>query len=345
MERAAFLERLGRYGTLARDALRDRLPQGEPDAYLYGPMRDYIETSGKGLRPALMMATCRAFGGNADDALTSAAALELLHNAFLIHDDIEDLSEFRRGRPCMHDRLGVPLAINVGDAMQAFALRMLRRNVDDLGPETAWRVFDEFDHLLAQSLEGQAMELGWIRDNDITVDASDYLRMTLKKTCWYSFIHPCRIGAIIAARDGAHDRINLEAFDSFGFLLGAAFQIQDDVLNLIGTQKVYGKEIFGDIFEGKRTLMLARLSRLANDKDRARLSGFLAKPRAERGADEVAWVHDRMQSHACIDYARGAARDLVQAARGRFETAFAGANGPDKAFIAHFMDYMIDRDV
>jgi geranylgeranyl diphosphate synthase type II len=342
MDRQGFLERLTEYGDKARATLLERLPQGEPEGYLYAPIRDYVSRAGKGLRPALMMATCGAFGGDVDKALTSAAALELLHNAFLIHDDIEDESEFRRGVPCMHARLGVPIAINAGDAMQAIAFRLLRRNIEGLGPHTAWRVFDEFDHLLTQSLEGQALELGWIRDNSFGVGADDYLRMCLKKTCWYSFIHPCRIGALIARPDDPD--LDLDAFNAFGFYLGAAFQIQDDVLNLAGTREAYGKEIGGDIQEGKRTLMLVRLADLAAPTDRSRLTEFLATPRLQRQPGDIAWVHGLMERHGTIDFARRAARSLADSARVAFERAFASASGDDRAFVAQCLDYMIERD-
>ncbi len=341
MDRAAFLERLSDYGGAARDVLLDRLPDGEPSEHLYDPMRDFVARSGKGLRPALLIASCRAFGGRKEDALTSAAALELLHNAFLIHDDIQDMSEFRRGQPCLHDRLGVPLAINAGDAMLAHALRLLRSNVSDLGPETAWRVFDEFDHLIAQSLEGQAMELGWIRDNDLTVGPADYLRMTLKKTCWYSFIHPLRIGALIARPR----QVNLDGFNAFGFYLGAAFQIQDDVLNLVGSVERYGKEIMGDLYEGKRTLMLARLAGLASPGERQRLHSFLSLSRGARSASEANWLLETMQSRACISFARDASHQLIKAARAALPVAFAGAQGDDVDFIAHCIDYMVEREV
>jgi geranylgeranyl diphosphate synthase type II len=340
VDRAGFLSRLADYGGAARTVLMERLPKGEPAAYLYDPMRDFVSRSGKGLRPALLVAACRAFGGRTEDALTSAAALELLHNAFLIHDDIQDLSEFRRGQPCLHERLGVPLAINAGDAMLAHALRLLRRNVNDLGPVTAWRVFDEFDHLIAESLEGQAMELGWIRDNDLKVGPADYLRMTLKKTCWYSFIHPLRIGALIARPE----RESLDAFNAFGFYLGAAFQIQDDVLNLVGSVERYGKEIRGDLYEGKRTLMLARFAGLADAGERARLARFLALPRGARGAGEADWVFDAMERRGCIGFARDASHRLVEAARAALPVAFAGASGDDVDFIAHCIDYMVERD-
>jgi geranylgeranyl diphosphate synthase type II len=341
MERPAFLERLAEYSGLARETLLARLPDGEPGKHLYQPMREFCARSGKGIRPALLIASCRAFGGQLEDALPSAAALELLHNAFLIHDDIQDQSESRRGIPCLHSQLGVPLAINVGDAMMANAFRLLRDNVALLGPGTAWRVVDEFDHLISESLEGQAIELGWIRDNNLAVSPSDYLRMTLKKTCWYSFIHPCRIGALVARRGDA----DLGPFNVFGFLLGAAFQIRDDILNLTGSHDRYGKEILGDIYEGKRTLMLSRLAGTLNQTEHARLRSFLAAPRYQRKASEVAWVFDAMNRHDCVDYARKAAARLVEGARAAFPAAFAGAAGADREFIADFLDFMIERDV
>ncbi len=343
--RAAFLDTLSDYGGTARTRLLEQIPMTEPFDHLYGPMRAFIENSGKGLRPALLLATCKAFGGSPDDALQSAATLELLHNAFLIHDDIEDISDFRRGRPCEHHTIGVPLAVNLGDAMQSLALRLLRHNIGPLDPRTAAQVLGEFDHLLMQSIEGQALELGMIRDNALNVGPSDYLRMTLKKTCWYSFIHPCRIGALIARPDDvASGRLNLDDFNAFGFFLGAAFQIQDDVLNVIGSQKAYGKEIGGDIFEGKRTLMLARLASLAEPLERSTLERFLAQPRAERSEDEVGWIMERMHAYDCIPYAQSAARDLLAEAQKAYVPLFAGTLPEDSRFIADLMDYMLSRD-
>ncbi len=345
-DHTAFLNTLQRYGDAARAALLERIPMAEPYAHLYGPMRAYIENSGKGLRPALLIATCKAFGGREEDALPSAAVIELLHNAFLIHDDIEDVSDFRRGRPCLHHEIGVPLAINMGDAMQTMALRLLRGNLSTLSPRTGVRVVAEFDHLLKESMEGQALELGMIRDNTLDIGPADYLRMTLKKTCWYSFIQPCRIGALIARpNDVASGRLQLDDFNAFGFFLGAAFQIQDDVLNLIGSQQKYGKEIGGDIYEGKRTLMLARLAKLADLDERDKLHSFLAKPRAARSETEISWVLNRMQAHDCICYAQRAARNLLEAAQKAFDPLFCDAQPEDRQFISDCMEYMISRDV
>ncbi len=149
--------------------------------------------------------------------------------------------------------------------MNALAMRLFRKTGERLGPVAAMRIFDEVDHLVAETLEGQAMELGWVRDNDFSVGADDYLRLVLKKTAWYSFIHPMRIGALIANGDDG----DLKRFDRFGYLLGLAFQITDDVLNLKGNVARYGKEINGDLWEGKRTLLLVHAIARAGGADRA----------------------------------------------------------------------------
>ena len=346
LEKFAFQEKLAHYGRLTAETLNEHLPAGEPYQYLYGPVRDFIGSSGKGFRPALLISTCRAFGGRIEDALISAAALELLHNAFLIHDDIEDESDFRRGRPCLHHRTGVPLAINTGDAMQALALRFLRQNAHDLGPETTARIIDEFDHLLMQALEGQAMELGWIRDNETAIDPSDYLRMSLKKTCWYSFIHPCRIGALIARPDDvASGAFDLDRFNAIGFYMGAAFQIQDDVLNLIGSEAKYGKEIGGDIYEGKRTLMLARLFQLSTGREHREISATLNKPRSARTGKDVVRLTDLMHQYKCIEFAQAAAQDLIGAAKDEMGRAFADADPEEITFVDSFIDYLTTRNV
>ena len=274
--------------------------------------------------------------------LPSAAALELLHNALLVHDDIEDQSEYRRDKPTLHRQFGVPLAVNAGDALNAMSVRMLRENLRVLGPDLSLRIFDEFDHMTIETIEGQAMELGWIRDNACDTTEDDYLLMVLKKTCWYSFIHPCRIGAIVARPDG----VDLDAFNRFGCYLGTAFQIHDDVLNLVGDRAKYGKEIGGDILEGKRTLILAHLLSQASPPDKDRLKTFFAKPRSQRLAREVAWVIATLERYGSIEYGRRAARDFADAAHTEFGVAYGNAAaGADVDFLRRLLDYMVSREV
>lgn len=335
-----FLERLGDYRRQTIEALQRSLPDKEPRRYLYVPVREYLERSGKGLRPALCLATCRAFGGRIEDALESAAAIEMLHNAFLVHDDIEDGSEFRRTHRTLHTQYGIPIAVNTGDAMQALGMGILRKNYSRLGPKLSWQIFEEFYTMLMESFEGQAIELGWIRDNRCDISDEDYLRMTLKKTCWYSFIHPCRIGALIARPEDK----NLDRFNAFGQYLGSAFQIQDDVLNLIGSRQKYGKEIAGDLYEGKRTLMLSHLFENGSPEETAKLKSFLARSRNGKYADQIDWVRELMNTHGSIEYARSSARGLRDAAEQAFVDAYYDApESEDKAFIQQSLHYMIDR--
>src|SRR3979411_1808893 len=122
---------------------------------------------------------------------------------------------------------------------------------------------EETERMLRHSLEGQAIELAWIRDNTDGLEEADYLHMCLKKTSWYSFIYPMRVGALIAEGAIGHDR-----FCRFGWSLRAAFQIQDDVLNLTGSYAQYGKELYGDLWEGKRTLTLIHLLAHARARER-----------------------------------------------------------------------------
>jgi geranylgeranyl diphosphate synthase, type II len=333
---------LASYRDLVGPTISANIPDREPKQHLYDLIAAHLSREGKGIRPALCIATCRAFGGRADKAVPSAAAIELLHNAFLVHDDVEDASEYRRDRPTMHKQYGIPLAVNVGDAMNALSLRVLRQNLGLLGPELTWRIVDEFDHMSLETIEGQAMELGWIRDNDCTTTEEDYLRLVLKKTCWYSFIHPCRIGALVAGRDAG----DLDAFNPFGYYLGTAFQIQDDVLNLVGDRRKYGKETGGDILEGKRTLILSHLFKSCGPQDRERLKTFLAKPRDQRLPREVAWVYQLLRSHGSIEYGRKAARDFADAARRELDAAYRSATpGADMDFLRSLVDYVVSREV
>ena len=338
----AFDAQLAAYRDQVAPLVRQAVPDREPRRHLYDLIASQLSRDGKGIRPALCMATCGAFGGRPENALPSAAALELLHNAFLVNDDIEDDSEYRRDRPTMHRQVGVPLAVNAGDAMNAMSARVLKQNLPVLGPMLSARVLDEFDHLTMETLEGQAMELGWIHDNACDTTEDDYLLLVLKKTSWYSFIHPARIGALIADPNGG----DLDRFNRFGSFLGSAFQIRDDVLNLAGDQRKYGKEIGGDLLEGKRTLILAHLLKSVSPTEKDRLRTFLAKPRAQRLPREVAWIYQLLARYGSLEYARQAARTFAEGAQRELETAYAGARpGKDLDFVRTLVGYLVDRDV
>ena len=334
--------RLSKYRETTLAGLLSAVPDREPQRYLYGPLSAHLSRIGKSIRPALCIATCRAFGGDDAAATKSAIAIEMLHNAFLVHDDVEDESELRRGLPTLHAEHGVPIAVNAGDMLNALSLRVLRENLSDLGGQITWRVFDEFEHLMQESLEGQAMELGWVRDNRCDLADQDYLRMVLKKTCWYSFIHPCRIGALIATRDTA----DLDRFNRFGYYLGTAFQIQDDLLNLTGDRHRYGKEIAGDLLEGKRTLMLIHVFRHLDPRDAQRVKTFLGQPRMGRSNRDVQWILGLMRSRGSMEYGRTVSRHFAGATLYEFTQAFGDVpDSEEKQFLNQMIRYMVSRDV
>jgi geranylgeranyl diphosphate synthase type II len=331
---------LREYGDLTRVALWEYLRPREPRRHLYSLVADYPTRGGRMLRPTLCIATARAFGAPVEDAMRSAVALELLHNAFLVHDDVEDDSDERRGRPTLHALHSVPVAVNVGDALTMLGLRALIDNRLLLGPRLAMLVLEEAENMARESVEGQAIELGWRRDNRAAISDADYLHMVLKKTCWYTTIFPSRVGALIGTRSAS----GLERFVRFGFFLGAAFQIQDDVLNLAGDPARYGKELDGDLWEGKRTLILSHLLRSATDAEGARLHDFLALPRRERDPETVAWVRARIDDYGCLEYARQVAHALAGAARHECAAAIGALpDSRDKRFIEALAVWVLER--
>ncbi len=256
--------------------LREIIPQaGRCRSILYDLMLEYPLREAKALRPALCVATCRALGGSMEAVLRSAATLELYHNAFLIHDDVEDGSESRRDGPTLHRALGAPIAVNVGDAMLALALEPLLDNMRLLGMGKALRILQIISRMARESTEGQAIELDWIRTGEWRLRDADYLRMVYKKTSWYTFIAPMLIGGVVAGAAAPR----LTALRKFAALLGMAFQIQDDVLNLVAEGGKYGKEIAGDLWEGKHTLIVLHMMRSVSSRERAQAQAILQKPR------------------------------------------------------------------
>jgi geranylgeranyl diphosphate synthase type II len=331
---------LREYGAMTLAALKEYLPSNEPRRYLYDLLKDYPQRGGKMMRPSLCIAASRLFGARNEEALRTAVAIELLHNALLIHDDIEDGSEQRRGLPTLHVLHGVPLALNAGDTLTLIALRPLLENRDSIGEGLALRVIEETEKMARECAEGQALELGWRRDNANDIGDADYLHMVLKKTCWLATIYPMRVGSLIGSR-GAADP---ESFVRFGFFLGAAFQIQDDLLNLLADAR-YGKELNGDLWEGKRTLMLLHALRESTSDEHERICSILHPSREDRTLEEVNWIRELIDKYGSIEYGRQIAQGLAGAALHEFSLLSAGlGESRDKSFIEQMATWVIERN-
>jgi len=298
------------------DEILALIPRRTPRAELYDLMRDYVAREGKGLRPTLTIASCMALGGALEDAVRAAGALELFHNGFLVHDDIADESTHRRGKPTLHIAHGVGLAVNAGDAMNLFAVDLVLSNLPTRGLAGTLGLIHEVMHMCRETVEGQAIELGWIRRNFVPSRDADYFRMSTKKTGWYTCITPCRMGAVCA---GVTDPQLLERFDECFRLIGIAFQIQDDVLNLIGETEVYGKEALGDLLEGKRTVMMIHLFRHAGDAVRRRMAEINRLPRAAKTQAHAEEMLGAMKDAGSIEYAIALADRLAHRGVSHFE--------------------------
>lgn len=305
---------------------------------LYDLMLEYPLRAAKGLRPALCIATCRALGGRRHDAMRTAAVLELYHNAFLIHDDVEDGSPARRGLPTLHSTKGAPIAINVGDAMLALTLEPLLENMRDLGMGRALRIMKLIARMARETAEGQALELDWMERGMWDLDDADYLRMVHKKSSWYTFLAPILLGATIArAEPPVPGRLG-----RFATPLGASFQIRDDLLSLIGDESKTGKQRFGDIEEGKRTLMLLHLMRAVSPADRAQLLAML-EDRATR-AENAERVFEEMKRHGSIDYAAEQSRRRAnRAAVVLEELSSLIAPSVHRSFLMSVVGFVVDR--
>lgn len=323
------------------DEILRLIPKKQPQRDLYALMKDYVTREGKGLRPTLVIATCMALGGRLEDGVRAAAALEMFHNGFLVHDDIADESTHRRGSPTLHEAHGIGLAVNAGDAMHLFAVDMTLSNLSSVGLARTLGIIHEILHMCRETVEGQAVELGWIRRNFVPSRDADYSRMSTKKTGWYTCISPCRIGAVAA---GVTDPDLLDKFNASLRLTGIAFQIQDDILNLLGETEVYGKEALGDLLEGKRTLMMIHLFREAPGEVKARMTEINALSRTEKPFDLALEMLGEMKKVGSIDYAIAHADRLANEGVRRFEADLKFIpETPSKAVLRQVSNYVSTR--
>lgn len=243
-----------------RKAIDERLKQalmGEEPVSLYEPIRYTLLTGGKRIRPIILLLSCESLGGSYEDAINAALAVEIFHNFTLVHDDIMDNADLRRGLQTIHKRWDINTAILSGDAMFAIAYKFLSSTRSPRIEE----IFNSFTQSAIEVCEGQALDLELEASFEVSID--DYIKMISKKTA--SLIrNSARIGALIA--NGNDEQIT--ALENYGFNLGLAFQLMDDLLDIIANSDEFGKSIGGDIINGKRTFLLLTALEKVKGKDR-----------------------------------------------------------------------------
>ena len=261
----SFDKKYGRYRSLIDLKLKQSIRKNEP-VTLYDPMRYVLSASGKRIRPLLILLACEAVGGTTNQALNAAVAIEVLHNFTLVHDDIMDHAPSRRGRATVHIRWDANTAILVGDELVALAYRELLRTKS----RAIAQVADVFTEGVVEVCEGQSFDKEFESLNDVSLN--DYLLMISKKT-GKLFSVSSEIGALIG---GGTDR-EIRALRAYGKSIGRAFQIQDDLLDIVADEKEFGKKIGGDILEGKKTFLLIQAYERATGKDKRTLRTIFDK--------------------------------------------------------------------
>jgi geranylgeranyl diphosphate synthase type I len=307
---------------------------GDLMTYLYEPLARFTASGGKRTRPVLCLLGAQAIGIDPICALSTAAAIEYFQSAALIHDDIADKSEMRRGEPCLYVSDGTGIAINVGDLALVNVCAGLLLD-DSLENETCLRLLGELTYMEQKTLEGQALDLGWVRDGrwDVTVD--DYLYMATHKTAYYSAATPLACGAICAK--GSDDQI--EALFSYGLDTGLAFQLQDDLLNLVGDADKQGKDYRSDITEGKRTMAAVWALAHLDEADAAELRGLLSSGTTD--AVELARAVELMDKSGAIDQVRAHAQTLITKAKENLDAV--DIDDEARKTLFSMADYFVER--
>ena len=332
-----FDEYLNEYADKVGEVVNQYIPRGShPDmnTYLYDPLLEYSKNGGKRHRPLICFAACLAVGGDANKAVSAAAAIEHFHTAALIHDDIADDAELRRGEPCLHLRTGLGLAINAGD----LGLSLVNGTVIHdplLDDATKVRVVTELIEMTRRTIEGQALDLGWARDGRYDITPEDYLIMATHKTAHYSGAVPLAIGAIV----GGGTESQIEALRNYGLDTGLAFQIQDDLLNLVGATESTKKGFRDDITEGKRTLVVVHALQNLEAADRDRLIAILSSK--TKDPEVLAEAVDIMQRSGSIDYARAYAENLTSIAKNRLMDMVEPS--PSRDLLLSMADWFVNR--
>lgn len=301
----------------------------------------YPKRKGKYFRPSMVMLTGEAMGVPRELLLNTAAAQQISEEWILIHDDVEDDSAQRRGEASLHYVYTKELAINAGDALHVLMWTMLQDNVMILGAQKSIEIMAEFSRMLDRTVLGQAIEIKWMQENKKDLTDEDILLILESKTGYYTVAGPMREGAIIA---GATPE-QLEKIYHFGKLTGYCFQIKDDLLDLTSDFQGLKKQIGNDIYEGKRTIMLAHLLRTIGNNDKSRLDKILDKTRYEKSEEEVKWVIEKMSEYGSLDYADKMMRKFGQEAHEYFlkELDFLKSS-PARDYIKYLPEFLINRD-
>lgn len=284
-----------------------------------------LNSGGKRIRPLLLILSARLAGYSGRDDVLLAGLIEYIHTATLLHDDVVDHADLRRGRKTAGGLWGNQVAILVGDYLYCTAIcRIVGFRSQDVN--------ECLSEACRKMAEGELMQLSY--KNDASISEREYLKIVEHKT-GALIAAACRMGAVVADAEPAQR----DALFQFGQAIGVAFQVADDTLDYAAPRESLGKSLGKDLGEGQVTLPLLHLRTHCTDKERARLAEVMEQKPNING--ELAWVVSLMERYGSIDYAMAAARGFVQAAKAHLDLF---EDSLHKRALHVVADYMVSRD-
>lgn len=305
------------------NAIAEMLPITEPEE-LYKASRYLVDAGGKRLRPAVLILAAESLGSDLESVLPAAVAVELVHNFTLVHDDIMDRDDVRRGMPAVHVKWGEAGAILAGDTLYSKAFEILSKI--DSEPDKILKCMEVLSKTCTEICEGQWLDMNFeTRDR---VEEAEYLEMVEKKTS-VLYAAVAKIGAILG---GASEEL-AEDFYEFGRLIGVGFQMYDDFLDMTAPEEVLGKVHGSDLMEGKHTLIVIDAFRKGVKLD---IFG-----KGEATSAELNEAVKLLSDAGSIDYVKDLAVSYVEEGKAKLKAL---PESPEKELLLQIADYMIDRN-
>lgn len=322
----SFDEKLLAYKQVITRFMASLLTQDRPVS-LYDPIRYALEGGGKRLRPILLLLTTETLNGDVEQAIPAASAVEILHNFTLVHDDIMDNDSTRRGRPTLHSRWGVDVALLAGDGLVALAYQSLMR-MQTAHLTQVCRLFTEG---IVALCEGQALDKEFEQRERVSM--REYMEMITKKTgCLLGLC--AHIGGVLANGSNAE----VEALRIYGQSLGIAFQIQDDVLDITSEQEVIGKDFGSDVRSRKKTFLLVYALEFGTPRQQKRILDELSK--STIGLPEILHVRELFEEIGTLQAAQRQVEHYIEKAKQQL--AFL-ENRYDTHDLESFLQLIVDR--
>jgi geranylgeranyl pyrophosphate synthase len=300
------------------------------------PIWNFMERGGKRWRPALLLLCCEAVGGKRKKALPYAVLPELAHNGTIIVDDVEDSSPLRRGKPTLHLLYGIDTAVNAGNLLYFLPLALLFNKKQKLPEKITVRLYNVFSEEMLRLSFGQATDIYWHHGKKNTITENQYLQMCIYKTGSLARM-AAKCGAILG---GANEKKS-NLLGNYAASIGVAFQIQDDILNIMPSSGKWGKELGEDISEGKRSLLVVYALNNSKKEKAKRLSKILALRTTEK--EQIIEAIEIIKESGAVEYAERKAQAIVKTSWLKVEKELPESRA--KNLLKSFGDYLINRKI